>query len=59
MGVRRNDSVQLTVACAMVDGALCDLADYGKAVERVAELALDEASGAGADSRSEGRRQRR
>jgi S-adenosylmethionine synthetase len=47
MGVRRNDTVQLTVACAMVDGALRDLADYGKAVERVAELALDAASRCG------------
>ncbi len=43
MGVRRDDRVQLTVACAMIDGALRDLSDYAQAKQRAAELALEAA----------------
>lgn len=39
MAVRHDESVELTIACAMIDGALDDLTDYAKAKEDVAELA--------------------
>jgi len=39
MAVRHEETVELTIACAMIDRALRDLTDYAKAVEGVAELA--------------------
>ena len=44
MAVRRGAAVELTISCAMIDGALLDLADYAKARERAAALALEAAS---------------
>jgi S-adenosylmethionine synthetase len=44
MAVRHRDAVQLTVACATIDAALGDLADYAKAKERAAEIALEAAA---------------
>ena len=44
MAVRRGDAVRLTLACAMIDGALRDLTDYAQAKERAAEIALEAAS---------------
>jgi S-adenosylmethionine synthetase len=43
MAVRRGEAVELTIACAMIDGALEDLADYTKAKRRAAEIALEAA----------------
>jgi len=43
MAFRREESIHLTVACAMIDGALSDAADYLEAKERVAEIALEAA----------------
>ncbi len=43
MGVREGDSIELTVACAMVDRELPDLAAYGKATRAVREIALETA----------------
>ncbi len=40
MAVRHHDSIELTVACAMIDGALRDVTDYAKAKEGAAEMAL-------------------
>ena len=44
MAVRRGGHVQLTIARAMIGAALTDVADYAKAVERVADLAREIAS---------------
>lgn len=41
MAVRHGDALELTIACAMIDGALRDLTDYAKAKERVAALTLE------------------
>jgi S-adenosylmethionine synthetase len=43
MAVRDGDEVELTVAVAMIDGALRDLTDYAKATEAAAERALEAA----------------
>ena len=43
MGVRRGGSVHLTIARAMIGAALRDPTDYAKAVQRVAEIALETA----------------
>jgi S-adenosylmethionine synthetase len=43
MGVRDGDEVELTVAVAMIDGALQDLTEYSKATQAAAELALEAA----------------
>jgi S-adenosylmethionine synthetase len=40
MAVRHEDTIELTVACAMIDRALSSLADYAKAKEGVAQIAL-------------------
>jgi S-adenosylmethionine synthetase len=42
MAVRQDDAIDLTISCAMVDAALSQLADYAKARERAADLALQE-----------------
>jgi S-adenosylmethionine synthetase len=44
MAVRQEDAIGLTIACAMIDSALSDLAAYAQAKERVADLALQLAS---------------
>jgi S-adenosylmethionine synthetase len=41
MAVRHGAALELTIACAMIDGALRDLTDYAKAKERVAALTLE------------------
>lgn len=45
MAVRHGEAVELTIACAMIDRALQDLAGYSKAKQSVAELALKVAEG--------------
>ena len=45
MAVRYEEGVELTIACAMIDGALKDVAGYAKAKESVAELASKVARG--------------
>jgi S-adenosylmethionine synthetase len=44
MAIRRGERVELLVACAMVDAALRDAADYRKAVQRAGELAHEAAA---------------
>lgn len=43
MAVRHPGGLELTVACAMIDGALRDAGDYAKAVEEAANVASDAA----------------
>jgi len=43
MAFRRGDAIRIIVACAMIDGALRDSADYQAAKERAAEIALEAA----------------
>jgi S-adenosylmethionine synthetase len=43
MAFRRDDSIRVIVACAMIDGALRDSADYQRAKERAAEISLEAA----------------
>ena len=43
MAVRNEDAIALTIGCAMIDRSLRDLAEYAKARESVAELALQAA----------------
>jgi S-adenosylmethionine synthetase len=44
MAIRHGDDIELTVACAMIDAALRDIADYAKATRGVEELVLQAAS---------------
>jgi S-adenosylmethionine synthetase len=44
MAVRHEDSIGLTIACAMIDSAVSDLGAYAKARQSVAECALQAAS---------------
>lgn len=41
MGIRDGEAVELTIAIAMIDGALQDLTDYAKAEEAAAQLAVE------------------
>ncbi len=43
MAYRRDDSIHVVLACAMVDGALRGMADYRQAKDRAAEIALEAA----------------
>jgi S-adenosylmethionine synthetase len=43
MAVRRNDSVRLTISCAMIDASLADMAAYARARDHAAQLALEAA----------------
>ncbi len=43
MAVRQGEAVRLTIACAMIDSALRDSADYAKAKRQARELALEAA----------------
>lgn len=44
MAIRRKDAIHVILSCAMIDSALRDSADYIKAKERAAEIALEAAS---------------
>lgn len=43
MGVRRDDVIELTIGCAMIDSALGDLTEYAKARERAGQIAVEAA----------------
>jgi S-adenosylmethionine synthetase len=43
MAFRRGDAIHIILACAMIDGALRDSADYQAAKDRAAEIALESA----------------